>query len=269
MSLTAWDLARNRDVRRGDPRERVMTLRTHERMRALAEAELGVPKHKRSFLKIGDAGQPAVLLIHDTDHSPAHLVPVARALHGAGLTVHGLLLGDDGHGVTSRPEARWRATLQQVRHGYQLLAGTGSPVHVLGVGFGAALAVHLASREKVAGLILIAPALAPRMDLTLKILQFLGLLRQSLVRRRLGLRVDVLEGMQEARNLVSRLDVPIFGAMSDDDEEVSPEALRFLQRRSRHARSRFRAYPDGGHDVLDAHGASSLDADIISFVKQD
>lgn len=267
MSLTAWDLARAVDGKPRDPRARVMTLRTHERLRALAEAELGVPKHQRSFLKVGRDAQPGVLLIHDTEHTPANLVPMARALHDAGLTVFGQLLADAGHGVTGRPEARWRATLQQVRHGHRLLTGACPEVYVLGLGFGAALAVHLAHREKVAGLVLLAPALAPRMDTTLRILNTLGLLKLPAVRRRLGLRVDVLEGMREAREMVGRVDVPIFGAMCDDDDVVSPEALRLLQRKSHHRRSRFVAFPAGGHDVLDAHGTASLDADIIAFIK--
>ncbi len=268
MALTAWDLARSGDGEVRDPRARVMTLRTHERLRTLAEAEHGVPKHMRSFLKVGEEGQPGVLLIHDTEQTPAHLVPVARSLHEAGLTVHGLLLADEGHGVISRPEARWRATLQQVRHGYRLLAGSCSEVYVLGLGFGAALAVHLAHHEKVAGLVLIAPALSPRVDLGLRVLKALGLSKLPVIRRRLGLRVDVLEGMQEARDLAGRLDVPIFGAMCDDDVEVSPEALRMLQRKAHHRRCRFRAFPTGGHDVLEAHGTASLDADIIGFIKQ-
>lgn len=267
MSLTAWDLARAEGGKRRDPRARVMTLRTHERLRSLAEAELGVDKHQRSFLKVGRDDQPGVLLIHDSDHTPAHLVPVARALHDAGLTVHGQLLADAGHGVTGRPEARWRATLQQVRHGYRLLSGSCPEVYVLGMGFGAALAVHLAHREKVAGLVLLAPALSPRLDLTLRILNAFGLLKLPSVRRRLGARVDVLEGQREARELVGRIDVPIFGAMCDDDDVTSPEALRLLQRKSHHRRSRFVAFPAGGHDVLDAHGTASLDADIIAFIK--
>ncbi|MBD3220720.1 alpha/beta fold hydrolase [bacterium] len=267
MSLTAWDLARNQFHEHADPRARIMTLRTHERLRTLAEAELGVAKHKRTFLKVGQEGQPGVLLVHGTDQTPAHMVPLARVMHEAGLTVHGLLLADYGHGVTGGPEARWRATLQQVRHGHRLLADSCRDVYVLGSGFGAALALHLASRERVAGLVLIAPAIVPRVDLKIRLLRSLGLLRVPQVRRRMGLRVDVLEGMQAAQDLIPRVDVPMFGVMCDDDDRVSPEALRILQKRARHPRCRFQIFPEGGHDVLAAHGSASLDQDIIDFIR--
>jgi len=268
LSLSAWDLDRSSSQEGRDARAKVMVLRTHERLRLLSEAELGVPKHKRTFLKVGKDGQPGVLLIHGTDQTPANLVPLARSMHAAGLTVHGLLQADDGHGVTGRPEARWRASLQMVRHGHRLLADCCPAVYVVGVGYGAALAVHLANREKVAGLVLLAPAIMPRVSLGLRMLQALGLLKVPFIRRRVGLTVDVLEGMQEAHNLTSKIDVPIFGAMCDDDDEVSPEALRVLQKRARNRHCRFQAFPEGGHDVLAAHGSASLDEDIIRFVRQ-
>ena len=268
ITLTAWDLARDRTRESRDPRAHVMTLRTHERLRLLAEAELGVEKHMRSFLRLGEASQPGVLLVHDTDQTPAHLVPLGRALHEAGLTVHWLLLTEREHGVTLRPEARWRATLQRARQGHELLARASGQVYVLGTGFGAALAMHLARRQAVAGLILLAPAIQPQANLWLRLLRNLRLLRVPAIRRRLGTTVDELEGMQEAQDLTGKLDVPVFGAMCDDDDQVPPEALRMLQKRVRNPRSRFRAFPAGGHDVLAAHGSASLDADIIDFIKR-
>lgn len=267
IALTAWDLARSGDARTRDPRARVMSLRTRERLRLLAEAELGVPKHKRTFLKVGEENQPGVLLIHDHDQTPAHLVPLARALHAAGLTVHSQLLAEEGHDVGSRPDARWRATLQQLRHGYQLLSMACNEIYVLGSGFGGALGLLLAEREEVAGLVLLAPSVTPRSSFRLKLLRALGLLKLPAVRRRMGQREDMLEGMQQARDLVGKLKSPVFAAMCDDDTEVSPEALRYLQRKTSHPRSRFRAFEVGGHDVLAAHGSATLDQEIIAFIR--
>jgi esterase/lipase len=266
-ALTAWDLQRTRKRPTRDAQTRHMVLKTHDRLRWLAEAELGVPKQERSFLKAGDASAPGVLLIHDTRQSPADVLPLGRALGEAGLTVHGLLLADYGHGVTERPEARWRATLQQLRLGHRLLTDTCSEVHVVGVGFGAALALHLAARERVASLVLIAPALVPRVPLWVRALWGLRLLRLRRVRRRLGLLVDATEGMKLAQDQVGKLVVPMFGVQCDDDELASPQSLRLLQKRARHERCRFQVFPTGGHDVLAAHGADGLQRDIVDFIK--
>jgi esterase/lipase len=267
-ALTAWDLQRTREGRSQDDRVRQMVLKTHERLRSLAEAELGVPKHQRSFLRPGAPGEAGVLLVHGPAHSPAEMVPLARTLHEASLTVHGLLLADYGHGVTDRPEARWRASLQQVRVGYRLLAETCPSVHLVGLGYGATLAVHLAGREKVGSLVLLAPALEPRVGLAIRILSSLGLLKVPPVRRRLGQKVDMIEGMQEAQSVVARLTVPIFGVQCDDDDVASPQSLRMLQKRSRHDKSRFQVFTTGGHDVLAAHGSAGLEQDILEFIRE-
>jgi len=267
LSLTAWDLQRTRRGRSQDERTRLMVLKTHERLRQLAETELGVPKHQRSFLKVGADRAPGVLLVHGADQGPANLVPLARTLHEAGLTVHGLLLADYGHGVTDRPEARWRASLQQVRLGYRLLADTCRRVFVVGVGFGATLSLHLAAREPVAGLVLVAPALVPRVGPGVRILRALRLLRLSPVRRRLGMLVDASEGMLYAQDLAAKVKVPIFGVQCDDDDQVSPQSLRLLQKRAHHSQSRFQAFPTGGHDVLAAHGSAGLERDILAFIR--
>lgn len=266
-ALTAWDLQRSRQGRAGDARTRLMLLRTHERLRLLEEAELGVPKHQRSFLKSGEADQPAVLLIHDVHRGPAQLVPLAQTLNRAGLTVYGLLLSDYGHGKEERPEARWRAALQQLRLGHRLLADTCGPIHVVGVGFGAALALHLAVREQVAGLVLIAPDLMPRVSVWVRLLWSLRLLRVGAVRRRLGRLVDATEAMQQAQELIGKLKLPIFGVQSDDDENASPRSLRLLQKRARHAGSRFQAFPSGGHELLQSPSAEELERDILRFIK--
>ena len=266
-TLTAWDMHRTRRGTARDGRARLMVMKSRERLRALEEAELGVPKHQRSFLKQGREGMPGVLLVHGADQSPAEFVPLARTLHAAGLTVYGQLLVDYGHGMTDRPEARWRATLQQVRLGYQLLADTCGEVYVVGTGFGGALALHLAEREKVAGLVLLAPALVPRVSFRVRVLRALKLLHLPPVRRRLGLLVDAMDGMQKAQDLAGKIDVPMYGAHCDDDTTVSPQSLRLLQKRARHQGSRFRVFDTGGHDMLAAHGSAGLEDDILEFVQ--
>lgn len=266
-ALSAWDLNRSMKGRFRDARVRHMVLKTHERLRLLEEAELGVPRHQRSFFNLGAPDEPGVLLIHDVQSSPADLQFLGQELGRAGLTVHAMLLAGYGHGLTARPEARWRATLQQVRLGHRLLADTCREVHVVGVGFGAALAVHLAARQKVAGLVLLAPALIPRVGLGMRLLWKTRLLRWKLVRRRLGLHVDVAEGMQMAQDLLGKLPMPIYGAHCDDDDQASPQSLRLLQKRARHPQCRFQAYAEGGHDILAAHGREGLVGEVLRFIR--
>lgn len=266
-ALSAWDLSRSLRGRFRDARIRQHVLKTHERLRWLEEAELGVPKHERSFFRIGTDNAPGVLLVHDVQQSPADLRTLGQTLGDEGLTVCGVLLAGYGHGITERPEARWRATLQQVRLSYQLLAETCGDVYVVGVGFGAVLALHLAAKERVAGLLLIAPALVPKVGFWVRIMWSLRLLRLAPIRRRMGMHVDASEGMQLAQGLIGRLRVPIYGIQCDDDQLASPQSLRLLQKRARHPRCRFQAFSTGGHDVLTAHGQGGLVREMLRFIR--
>jgi carboxylesterase len=266
-ALSAWDLQRSASGRFRDPRARQMVLKTHERVRWLEEAELGVPRHQGSFFLIGPETAAGVLLIHDTHQSPADLRALGHALGQEGMTVHAVLLAGHGLGLADRVGVRWRSSSQQIRLAHRLLSDTCSAVHVVGVGFGAVLALHLASRERVAGLVLIAPALIPQIGVWQRLLWRLRIMRLGPIRKRMGQHMDAVEGMQLAQNLVGKLRLPIYGVQCDDDQEASPLSLRFLQKRARHPRCRFQAFPSGGHDVLTAHRKSGLDREIIRFIK--
>lgn len=265
-TLSAWDLRRSVAGRLRENRVRQMILKTHERLRSLEEAELGVPKHHRSYLKVGAEEAPGVLLVHDAQQSPADLKALGQALGAEGFTVYAIRLAGSVPGTHERLEIRWRATLQQVRLAHRVLSDTCCSVHVVAIGFGAVLALHLAAKERVAGLVLIAPSLVPQVGFWIRLLWATRLLRLRPVKKRAGRHMDASEGMKQAQNLIGKLKVPIYGVHCEDDQQASPQSLRLLQKRARHPRCRFQAFPSGGHDVLAAHGQTGLVREIVRFI---
>jgi pimeloyl-ACP methyl ester carboxylesterase len=137
----------------------------------------------------------------------------------------------------------------------------------VGHGFGASLAIHLARREPTARLALLAPALVPRVTIFERLFLRMKLHRLRWLRPRLGWSPEILEAMETARQQVPRLRAPVYAAQCEDDERISPISLRVLQKRVRHRASRFRIFPSGGHQVLAAHGESSLHAEILEFFR--
>jgi pimeloyl-ACP methyl ester carboxylesterase len=123
----------------------------------------------------------------------------------------------------------------------------------------------LAEKEPVSGLALLAPALVPRVNLFERLFFRLGVHLLPWVRPRHGWTKDVLSAMKRARTLISKLRGPIFAAQCEDDELISPISLRVVQRLARNSASRFKAFPAGGHAILAAHGASSLNTEITKF----
>ncbi len=104
------------------------------------------------------AGPVGCLLVHGLTGSPPEMRPMGDYLFKRGLTVSGPRLA--GHGTTPQDLARatWQDWYASVETAYiELEQGCGE-VFVTGFSLGALLAVHLAVRRGVSGLILISPA---------------------------------------------------------------------------------------------------------------
>ncbi|PID79923.1 hypothetical protein CSB20_08690 [bacterium DOLZORAL124_64_63] len=265
LTLSAWDMARTRKEIPDTSRGQVMTLRAHQRLVASFEKERNIPELDRSFLRVQEGADKAVLLIHGVSTSPGSLKDLAIQLYDAGLNVYVLRLPDYGTPEDTISEVSWESSLQQARQCFQLLARGGGPVHVVGMGFGATLALHLALAENVSSLVLLSPAIMPRENFWQRLLVRLKLHRLRFVYNRLGWTADLMEGMDKARGRIGKIRVPIYAAQCEDDDRAHPNSLRFLQRKARNKHSRFRVYPEGGHAILAHHGKSGLYEDIIEF----
>lgn len=265
LALSSWDLARTRSRLPDTPRGQVMTLRTHKRLTDTFETERGIPDADRSYLRVREDALGSVLLIHGDSTRPGDLHVLASLLHDARWNVYVLRLPDYGRPNHTISEVSWEAALEQVRQRFRLLARGGGKVHVVGLGFGAALAVNLAGLEPVSSLVLLSPAIMPRESLFQRLLVRLKLHRVRAIHRWIGWNADLMEGMDAARGRVPNLKVPIYGAQCEDDDRASPESVRILQRKTRHEASRFRVFPSGGHAILTVHGEDALYADIIEF----
>lgn len=109
----------------------------------------------------GSAGTPAaaVLLIHGFTGSRTALLPWAQALEEAGYATETPVL--PGHEtrwqqMAKVPYARW---IQATEEAFDRLAASHPAVFVAGLSMGGALALHLATRRHVAGLLLVNPGL--------------------------------------------------------------------------------------------------------------
>lgn len=267
LGLTTWDLARTRKQQPDTDRGQLIVLRTHQQLRSAFEDERGIPTGDRSLLRIQEDAKGSCLFIPGVSSNPGDLHTLAEKMADAGFNSYVLRLpfhGTDGATISGVP---WKSSLNQVQQSYRLLARGGGKVHVVGMGFGASLALHLAAMESVSSLVLLAPALIPRESWLERLVVRLKLHKLPVVHRWLGWNADHIEGMDEARAKVGKVRVPVYAAQCEDDDRACPTSLRFLQRKSRNQASRFRVFPDGGHDILENHGETALYEDILEFCR--
>ena len=267
LTLSAWDLARTRKKKPDTSRGQVMTLRAHQKLVASFEDERGINDTDRSYLRVKEGAKGSCLFVHGVSTGPGDLKDLAEEFYEAGFNVYVLRLPDYGTPENTLSEITWESSLNQARQCFQLLARGGERVHVVGMGFGATLALHLALRESVSSLVLLAPAIMPRESFMQRLLVRLKLHRLKTVHRWMGWNADLMEGMDRARSKIGKIKVPIYAAQCEDDDRACPNSLRFLQRKAGNKASRFQVFPEGGHAILETHGRDVLNKEVIKFCK--
>jgi carboxylesterase len=267
LSLTAWEVEQRKQKTVEDPNARGIMLEVHRQLVAEIESLSEIVPGMRSDLMMQEKVDEAVLLIHGSTGNPGDLRDLARHLHANGYTICNILLPGHGTGHDVLPDVKWRSCFNEVLVRYNLLSRLSSRVHVVGFSFGAALALHLAKKERVADLVLLSPAINPKVTFFPRMMIALGLHRIPFIKRRIGWNLEVFDAMEKARSLVGKLNLPIYAAHCDDDPRIDPSSLRHLQRKARHKASRFRVYETGGHMIMEAHGETSLNNEVLEFLQ--
>jgi carboxylesterase len=103
----------------------------------------------------------AVLLIHGFSSTPRELNPLAKQLHHAGYDAFVPLLPYHRQDLATFAQFKWEDCLDDMLVKLAELRASYQSVHVVGLSFGALLALHLSLKIKVESLILLAPYLFP------------------------------------------------------------------------------------------------------------
>ena len=92
-------------------------------------------------------GADAVLLIHGFTGSPAHMLPLGKALQEAGFTVRGIRLKGHGTNIGEMLEASSEDWLAEVRESFDSLASAFRSVSIAGLSMGGVLSLILAQER--------------------------------------------------------------------------------------------------------------------------
>jgi len=104
------------------------------------------------------SGNSAVLLIHGWTSTPREMRYLAERLSN-NFFCRGVRLKGHGTSIEELADSDWNIHLQQLLEEREALGKIYSEVYIIGLSYGALLAMHLAARKKTAGLVLLAPFL--------------------------------------------------------------------------------------------------------------
>ena len=208
------------------------------------------------FFKEGGSTAPSALLLHGMSGSAEEMLSLAEALHGAGYNVVLPLLS--GHQadiellkVTTAND--WMGDAEEALE--ELERNSSGPVSVIGLSFGAVLALWLASRfpERVSALVLLSTPAVLRSRRDEAVLRLLSLLPDSLLDKlgtrtkkerannlfstprvamsahSIGAGARLQQILRLAISSASKIRCPVLALQDPNDHLVSPQALARLR----------------------------------------
>jgi len=269
LSKNIWELEESVADGQASNQTREALLRAYAQQVDLVEEELGIEPPRRSRIRIREGSREGVLLVHGSTGSPEDLGALEEALFGAGFTTYTVRLPGHGMGdADSYEETAWESCRLDLENRFRVLANGCPRVFVLGFSFGAALALHLKQKPRPQGLVLLAPALFPRLTLGQKILSFLGLDRTRWMRDKLGWKGEVLAAMDSARKQDWWEDnVPVYVAVTRDDATVDPKGASFLRKRAAEKRTQVKVLDSGGHLFFNGSARDEIHRTVLDFLR--
>ncbi len=269
LTHNIWELEQKLEEGRPNAMTRAMLLRAYSQHLDNREEMLQIPPENRSRIRVVDGAKKAVLLIHGSTGSPADLAEIADRLYEANCTVHLVRLPGHGDDTADLSQSSWRAAVSHAESHYRMLSNCFLEPYVLGYSFGGAVALTMTMKPRPKGLVLLAPALYPKLSWLQRLLVGVGLDRVGLIRRILGWRGQVLDSMEAARRQTWWKGIPVHAAMARDDERIDQQSLTFVKHRAKHEQSNFVTYDSGGHGFVRGANSARVADDILKFILHD
>lgn len=267
LAKNIWELQQLIESGQAKSRARQMLLRAYAEQVAYNEDKLGVAPEHRAFLLPRDDTREGVLLVHGATGSPRDLRDLAEFLHAGGFSVYCMRL--PGHGTKDQNdgEIRWESALYDVESRYKQLSDCCKNVSIVGYSFGATLAMQIDLKPRPSSLVLLAPALFPRLGWFQRTLLSMGLDRFEFVRRSLGWQAELLDAMAAARKQKWWYGIPVHGVMCKDDPRIDTRSMSFLRSRLNHHRTHLEELPTGGHTFHREQHADAVQREVLEFLR--
>ncbi len=265
INRTIWEINESLKKTPESPRQRRELLRAHFLQHFEFDKAQHIARDDRSFLFLHDADAPVVLLLHGSSGTPAEMRDLGTHLHNHGISVYSPRIGANG----TRDKARsWEGWLSQAQIAIEITAASSNAAFVCGFSLGGATALILADRSPVKGLILLSPALYPRLGIKQRFLQVARVVTPTLFYHFAGWSGEVLQAMDYARKTGRGLDMPVLAIQAGDDTHLSSKGLKFVRKHARHKDTEIHLLPEGTHVITRGVAREKVCELVTKFVER-
>ncbi|MDP3937041.1 MAG: alpha/beta fold hydrolase [Deltaproteobacteria bacterium] len=237
----------------------------------------------RPFLIV--RGRVGCLLLHGLTGTPYELRDLGDALAAAGVTVSCPLLPGHGTDPLDLDATRWPDWEAAAEAALKDLAGRTDRQFLCGISMGASLAIRLASRHEVAGLIALSPAiklrsrLAPLLPLISRVKRFKkktsDIKDPVALARHPSYKMQSLAAANSLRELLellpgdfSALRMPLLVMVAAEDHVIELSGARRLYAEAPATDKRFVVLEDSYHVITVDREAERVRREVVEFVRE-
>jgi carboxylesterase len=224
-----------------------------------------VPRDDRTFLFLHEQDGPVMLLLHGASGTPAEFRELGNHLYSRGISVYCPRLTRQ----TGRDrEALWESWVTQAQIAMESVTTCSEMAYVCGLSLGGTVSMILQNRAPIRGLVLLAPALFPRLSLKARFLQVARLVTPTVFYHFAGWNGEVLKAMEYARKNTGDIEVPVLALQAADDNRLSPRGLKVVRRFAKNPETEIRLLPSGSHVLTRGSAKAEIFDAIAAFVEK-
>jgi carboxylesterase len=265
INRTIWEINEAIKQTPGSARQRRELLRAHFLQLFEYDKAFHVPRDDRTFLFLHDTDAPIVLLLHGSTGTPAEMRELGNHLYAAGISAYCPRL----RRTTGREKpTSWEGWVSQAQIAIEIVATCSPAAFVCGLSMGGTVSLIVADRSPLRGLILLSPAIHPRMSLKARFAQLARFVTPGVFYHFAGWTGEVLKAMDHARRSVREINLPLLALQAADDGHLSARGLKFLRRHARHQDTEIHLYEEGSHVLTRGAAKADVFERVTKFVQR-
>jgi carboxylesterase len=264
INRTIWEIRHLVELNPKDFELRRELLRTHFLQRFEFDRSHHIPRDDRSFLFLQEERASGCLLLHGAKGTPAEMRDLGNYLYSKGFTVFCPRFSRSD--LKERP-ASWESWVALADSAYSTMADYSKKTLVVGLSLGGTVALILARNNKIPALVLLAPAVAPRLGMKERFSELGRWLVPSFFRRAADWDGEVLKAMEHVRETTQEISSPTLALQARDDRVLATKGLKLLRKWATHADSEVVLLPTGAHALTRSKTKEEVFERVFKFAE--
>ncbi len=244
INRTIWEIESLLQKRPSDFKLGRELLRAYFLQRFEFDRSLHVPRDDRSFLFLQDEKAPAMLVLHGAHGTPAEVRELGNYFYGKGFTVFCPRLAR--YDLKNRM-VTWESWVTAAENALTTVLQYSPNTILAGLSLGGTVSMILAGLQQVKGMVLLAPAIYPRLGIKGRFRVLARHISPTLFFRAAGWDGEATKAMEWVRQAGQRTETPVLVLQARDDSVVSTRGLKYVKNWAKNEKNEVVLLPHGTH----------------------